>query len=245
MDGDETFEEFERVAMIGAAALSRAAEVLIRSAQDHRVRATAQSAQATEDLQRRAEAQSQAAEQYYKRTIEPGWVRSVEADEVALAWKGSQQWAQIDGERFGGYAAALTDEIRAEYGFDPYETGAGLEAQSRACREQVEARRSGQEENGSTPKGDQVPPAAADVAAGRRTAAADLDYDTVERRAATSAELAAAGVPESARSARAVADHLNGTDPHALASAPARGRGRGRAAAGLKQTRDQERGRGR
>ncbi len=85
MDGDDTFEEFERVAMTGAAALSRAAEVLIRNAQDSKVRAAAETARATEDLQRRAEAQAQAAERYYARTVEPGWVRNADADEVALA----------------------------------------------------------------------------------------------------------------------------------------------------------------
>ncbi len=116
MDGDDTFEEFERVVMTGAAALSRAAEVLIRAAQDNKARATAETARATEDLQRRAEAQTQAAERYYTRAAEPGWAHAASADEVGLAWKGAHQWAEIDAGRFGGHAARLTDQIRTEYG---------------------------------------------------------------------------------------------------------------------------------
>ncbi len=125
MDGDDTFEEFERVAMTGAAALSRAAEVLIRAAQDNKVRATAETARVTEDLQRRAEAQAQAAERYYARAVESGWVRHAGSDEVALAWKGAQQWAQVDSDRFAGYAKALNDWLWTECGFDPREAGFG------------------------------------------------------------------------------------------------------------------------
>lgn len=244
MDGDDTFEEFERVAMNGAAALSRAAEVLIRNAQDNKVRATAQTAQATEDLQRRAEGQSRAAELYYARaTTEPGWARRASAGEVALTWKGAQKWAEVDVGRFGGYADALTDQVRAEYGFDPHETGSGLDAQSRGCREQVEAHQRGRGEAGAESDGDQVPGAVAGVTVATRTDAAELGYDTAERRAVTSAALTAAGVSEPAREAKMVADHLNGTDPQAVttAAAPRRSRATGVA----KPTRDRGHDRGR
>ncbi len=74
------------------------------------------------------------------------------------------------------------------------------------------------------------------VEAGPRPAAGKLDYDTVAWRAATSAELTAAGVSEPAREAKMVADHLNGTDAQAVATAAVPRPGR--AAAGAKQTRD-------
>ena len=141
MDADDTFEEFQRVATTGAAALSRAAEVLIRSGQDTKARHAAETARVTEDLQRRAEAQSQAADRYYARATEPGWVRSAGPEEVAVAWKGVHQWSQIDPERFERRAEALNDQIRAEYGFDPREGAGGLEEQAQGCRDWIAADR--------------------------------------------------------------------------------------------------------
>ncbi|MGB3763477.1 MAG: hypothetical protein WA966_09655 [Ornithinimicrobium sp.] len=148
MDSDDTFEEFQRVAVTGAAALSRAAEVLIRNAQDTKVRQVAQTAQATEDLQRRAEAQAAAAERYYAHAAEPGWVRQASAAEVAVSWKGAHQWAEIDPHRFTGPAADLDRRIRDEYGIDltsPARAGSAagdsLEARALWCEQQITAHR--------------------------------------------------------------------------------------------------------
>ena len=148
MDSDDTFEEFQRVAMTGAAGLSRAAEVLIRNAQDAKVRQVARTAQVTEDLQRRAEAQAAAAERYYAHATEPEWVRQASAAEVATAWKGAHQWAQIDPHRFTGPATDLNDRIRDEYGIDPTSparagsaAGGSLEARALWCEQQITAHR--------------------------------------------------------------------------------------------------------
>lgn len=56
------------------------------------------------------------------------------------------------------------------------------------------------------------------------TVAAELPYDSPERRAAADQAMRVAGVPDEARQARMTADLLNGTDPQLAASAGSKGK---------------------
>lgn len=200
MDVDDPFDEVARVATTGAAALSRAAEVLIRRAQDSKIRQAGATARVTEDLQRRAEAQASSAERYYARAGDPEWVRSTGAEDVALAWHGSRQWAQIDPDRFTAHAERIDAAVRKETGIDFSDP---------------EQRHGLNVNNTRTLAGEPLtsaPTSSAGVGEDGVTVTSPA-YDTAERRAATDSRLEAAGVSPKAREARMLSDQFNATDP--------------------------------
>lgn len=141
MDADDTLDEAQGVMMHGAAAVSRAAEVMLRHGQDQKMRQAVQTAQVTEDLQRRAEAQAQAAERLFTKAADPQWVRTAAPDDVAAAWKGAQQWREIDPERFEDHAQKVTGQVQATYGVAPAATGEDLDAAAWRCVERVNEHR--------------------------------------------------------------------------------------------------------
>lgn len=118
MDVDDSIEELQGATVQGAAALSRGAEVLIRHRQDQQLRRTAETARLTEDMERRAEAQAQAAEQFY-RCVDADWVRAATPEDVVMAWRGAHQWRELDPERFTRHVDNLNQRIQDTYGFDP------------------------------------------------------------------------------------------------------------------------------
>lgn len=118
MDADDSIEELQGATVQGAAALSRGAEVLIRHRQDQQLRRTAETARLTEDMERRAEGQAQAAEQFYRR-VDADWLRAATPETVATTWKGAHQWRELDPERFSQHASTLNQRIQTTHGFDP------------------------------------------------------------------------------------------------------------------------------
>lgn len=141
MDADDTLDEAQGVMMHGAAAVSRAAEVLLRHGQDQKMRQSLQTAQVTEDLQRRAEAQAQAAERFFTKAADPEWIKTAGADDVAAAWKGAQRWREIDPDRFDQHAQTITGHVQAEYGVPPTAAGADLDAAAWRCVERINEQR--------------------------------------------------------------------------------------------------------
>lgn len=141
MDADDTVEEVQGVMMHGAAAVSRAAEVMIRSRQDQKMRQSLQTARTTEDLQRRAEAQAQAAESFFTKAADPQWVKTAAPDDVAAAWKGAQQWREIDPDRFDTHAQAVTGQVQTTYGVAPAAAGDDLDAAASRCAERINNQR--------------------------------------------------------------------------------------------------------
>lgn len=116
---DNTIEEASGVLMNSAAAVSRAAEALVRRLQNQRDRQAAEVGQRTEELQRRYEAQAAGAERFYRDAARPEWASGAKADEVAVAWKGAHQWAAVDQVRFGGHADRMNETVRLLVGSDP------------------------------------------------------------------------------------------------------------------------------
>lgn len=141
MDADDTVEDVQGVMMHGAAAVSRAAEVMLRSRQDQKMRQSLQTAQTTEDLQRRAEAQAQAAESFFTKAADPRWVKTAAPDDVAAAWKGSQQWREIDPDRFDTHAQAVAGQVQTTYGVAPARQGDDLDAAAWRCVERIQDHR--------------------------------------------------------------------------------------------------------
>ena len=142
------------------------------------------------------------------------------------------QLEQARGERSRGeHAASEAEELRAEQ--------AGLEgAATRAETAQEEAEL--RHEAGR---------AGEDAAAMERTRdgaddrAADLEYDSEHRRAATDRAMAQAGVPADQARAYSTADRLNGTDPKLAARSEARRQSRARKLTGPRKQRDRSRSR--
>lgn len=141
MDADDTVEEVQGVMMHGAAAVSRAAEVMLRSGQDQKMRQSLQTAQTAEELQRRAEAQAQAAEQFFTKAADPRWVQTAAPDDVAAAWKTSQQWREIDPDRFDTHAQSVTGQVQTVYGVTPATVGDDLDAGAWRCVERIQEQR--------------------------------------------------------------------------------------------------------
>jgi hypothetical protein len=67
---EDPVDELRSVGMTSAVALSRVAETVIRTAQDHKMRSAQQAAQDAEEGQRRYDAQAQVAERFYREVID-------------------------------------------------------------------------------------------------------------------------------------------------------------------------------
>lgn len=224
---DDPVDELRSVGMTSAAAMSRVAETMIRSAQDHRIRAAQQTALEAEESQRRYDAQAQVAERFYREAIATDvMATSPRADQDALR-QSAQQWAELDPDRFGPSSQRLT----ARFEELDQETGRREEAgqEQRTVEEQETKARVEKED----PDKAQEHRDASEAAAARRddpineadrhgAVANEIDaetpaYDSPERRAKTAIEMTEAGVPEPQREARRTADHLNAEHPKTAA----------------------------
>jgi hypothetical protein len=142
---EDPVDELRSVGMTGAAAISRVAATMIRAAQDRKMRAAQDAAQQAEDGQRRYDAQAQVAERFYREAIDTDLMTtSQRVDQDALR-QGSQQWAELDPDRFGPYADRLNERFE-ELGLEEARRGeAGREEAGReertADEEQAKAER--------------------------------------------------------------------------------------------------------
>jgi hypothetical protein len=115
---DEVVEDIQGVSTMAATSLMRAGETLIRSAQDQAQRRAQQLAQQSEDAQRRFDAQGLVADRFYAQASDPQWMRAAEPAQIAQAWRGAQEWAELDSARFGPKAEAINAAYRDAYGWD-------------------------------------------------------------------------------------------------------------------------------
>lgn len=251
---EDPLDELRTVGMTGAAAVSRVAEILIRNAQDDQLRRCGDSQGAATAAQQRYEAQAQVAERLFEQAAQAQWMRDASPAEIAAAWRAARTWAEVDAERFTHHARAVNDTYRDEYGVDLADVEDRLGDRDLAvdlARGRAEAARDG---GPTAPDPTEAELRAAELelsapTAGRDARAAqareDRDgYDTAARRERDDAAMREAGVPDEAREAKQIADHLNGRHPHQGAAGPGPktrpGRGAGRAKA---RTRGTERGR--
>jgi len=223
---EDPVDELRSVGMTGAAALSRVAETMIRSAQDHKMRAAEQAAQDAEEGQRRYDAQALVAERFYREAADTDLLAKWPGvDQVALR-DGARQWAELDPDRFGPYADRLNERLE-ELGLEEARREEASREQRTANEEQATAEREADPEKADESRqasdGAQALADEASQEASRHGQAADEleveepSYDSAERREGTAKEMTVAGVPESQREAKLTADHLNAEHPKTAA----------------------------
>jgi len=234
---EDPVDELRSVGMTSAAALSRVAETMIRSAQDHKMRSAQQAAQDAEEGQRRYDAQAQVAERFYRKTLDKDLMAtSPRADQDALR-QGAQEWAELDPDRFGPYSERLTarfEELdqeagRRHEGGEEQRIATEEESKARIEEDPEKAAERRQASKAAAARGDE-----ASTEADRHANLADEieaegpAYDSTERREETTKEMKEAGVPETQREAKLTADHLNAEHPKTAAQS---GQGRQKTAA--------------
>jgi len=226
MSGDDPIEHGISVAMTGAAAMSRVAEILIRQAQEAKARAAADSRANAEELQLQLAARAETAEAYYTAAAEREWLATATTEEITSAVHGVHAWAEVDEQRFGPHAERMREQLQAAFGVDlreAYEEQLGAEAIADIARAGLEEARSA---DGA---------GATSVEASREletVAVSEMAYDAPEARAARHESMAATGTGATeAVKARTVSDQLNVHDPRGTAAAAGKGRGASKAAA--------------
>lgn len=258
---DDPIEDLRAVGMNAAAALSRAAEVLIRAAQETKARRLHAVETDTAQGLARQEAQTRAAEQFYAR-VDVDQLRQASPADVAATWQGVHQWRDLDPDRFTDHADRINHDVAQIYGLDgeaALETYDDITVQETAAMiRDVAAETRGDELHAAlVGSNEQVveymadrhgidildPAADPERISAAVGEAAVGDYNSDPARASRSAALDSAGASPEARQARMTADYL-----HAEAPRPGRGApsiaGPGTKAPAVKRARTPDRGRG-
>lgn len=148
-------------------------------------------------------------------------MRDESTESVVNAWRGAQEWSQLDPARFGPHAAAMTKTIHEVRGVDLADPDRGEQALEE-LREQVRVQ-----------GGVDVELERQDEGVDREAApdlAADLEYDSTEARRARAEQIEASDLAPEVKTALKVTDNQQGHDPALAASknnsgtAPARKR---------------------
>jgi len=222
MSGDDPIEHGISVAMTGAAAMSRVAEILIRQAQEAKARAAADSRANAEELQLQLAARAETAEAYYAAAAQREWLATASTEEIAAAVHGVHAWAEVDEQRFGPHAERMREQLQAAFGVDlreAYEDQRNAEAIADLARAGVEEARSADGAASTTVEATQKI---------ETLAVSELGYDATDARAARREIMVeAAGGSAEVVKARSVSDYLNAHDPQGTAAAAAAGKGRG------------------
>jgi len=92
---------------------------LLRASQAQKASRTEEASVDIEAARQRYEAQAAVAEQFYARASTPEFARDEAAYTVATAWRGAQQWRDLDEARFGPHADRMTASIREVHARDP------------------------------------------------------------------------------------------------------------------------------
>lgn len=113
---DDPVNELRSVGLTAGAAISRTAETILRNMQERARQQQATTQQATDDAQRRVEAQAKIAENHFRAASDPRWADKATPAEQGQTWKAAQQWKTIDPDRFAAHTDQLTVNVRARYG---------------------------------------------------------------------------------------------------------------------------------
>lgn len=198
------------MAMMSAA---RVSEQLLRSSQNKRSGQLEQTTQETAAADERYEAQARIAEQFYVRASSPEFVRAEESRTVVSAWRGAQQWRDLDEARFGVHADRMTSSIREVHDLDPTDPD-----QLDQLRRQNGVDASLEEERQADGVDRESEPG---VSAG-------LEYDSEPARQARVDQINQSDFHPEVKAAMKVADNQNGRDPAEAAGSGSRSKvGRG------------------
>jgi hypothetical protein len=208
MSDEDPIEGGLAIAMTGAASISRAAEVMLRYAQEVKARRAAGLREGVAELRKQIDARGElaaAAMVFYGETGHTEWIKKATAAEIVDAVHASHAWAEIDPERFSDKAQAIREQLAATFGVDLREAY----AEKQTADALAAIARDGLKDYDRDP----LNPSAYD----RHVLAQRADGARTEA-------MKAAGATEAAVTARAVSDQLNGHDPRGTAAAAAGGR---------------------
>ncbi|MFY0408704.1 hypothetical protein [Solicola sp. PLA-1-18] len=204
---EDVVDEVQGATVMTLTSAARAAEVLLRSSQDRAVRQAHQDRQASDEACRRYDAQASVAEEFYRQAADPEFVRLQTQDVVVNAWRGAQEWKDLEPQRFGPHADQITQNVWTEYGIDLDDVAARLGDRDLAAElgEMRVQRTRGVDEDldRDDDANAQAVPGVAD----------GMEYDTDAARRAREEQLDRSDLPAETRNAMKVADHLNGTNP--------------------------------
>lgn len=216
MVDDDPMDDLQGASTMAVTSAARAAESLLRASQDRALRRGAQTRQEADDAQRRYEAQATLAEQFYRRAATTEFVRDESTESVVNAWRGAQEWSQLDPARFGPHAVAMTKTIHEVRGVDLADPDRG-EQVLEELREQVRVQGGVDVELEHERQDDGVDREAVPGLA------ADLEYDSTEARRARAEQIEASDLAPEVKTALKVTDKQQGHDP-ALSAAAGTGR---------------------
>ncbi len=234
------------------------AERMARAREEEHRHAQAASEQEARELQARLDGERAAARASLAPLARDEWWEHAQPDDLARAWETASAWQAVD-EDARRTAERMRDELRRRYGVDVENLAADPAAVRDALERREDERRRAAEERdrAAVERGDAGRLMAdadradrdqeADRADGAQEAAEVL-YDSAERRGDLAATLEARGVDAETVEARVVADTNQARPPaDAVAEgprkAPAAKRARGRAGVKRSPTRRAERGR--
>ena len=206
MVDDDPMDDLQGASTMAVTSAARAAESLLRASQDRALRRGAQTRQEADDAQRRYETQATVAEQFYRRAAAAEFVRDESTESVVNAWRGAQEWRQLDPARFGPHAAAMTKTIHEVRGVDLADPNRGEQALEE-LREQVRVQGGVDVELEHERQDDGID---------RETVpglAADLEYDSTEARRARAEQIEASDLAPEVKAALKVTDNQQGHDP--------------------------------
>ncbi|WP_019146622.1 hypothetical protein [Aeromicrobium massiliense] len=205
-------DDLQGASTMAVTSAARAAESLLRASQDRALRRGAQTRQEADDAQRRYETQATVAEQFYRRAATAEFVRDESTESVVNAWRGAQEWSQLDPARFGPHAAAITKTIHEVRGVDLADPDRGERALEE-LREQVRVQGGVDVELEHERQDDGVDREAAPGLA------ADLEYDSTDARRARTEQIEASDLAPEVKTALKVTDNQQGHDPALSAAA--------------------------
>lgn len=238
-DSDGVEEAFEGQLRMAVTSAARYAEQMERAREDARRRAAQRSEQESGELTSRLEAERVAARAAYQPTQSQQWWEQADAERIGAAYQSARAWSSEDAEAARA-AAHMRDEISRRYGVDVdgqdaqqvRDRIAEREAQTRQQAERAEAAMhiteatAAEVEEQRHREAAEFEPDLADRAAaheraqqeadraGSAQAAAEVSYDSAERREADAARLRSQGIDERSVDARMRADVSQGRPAH-------------------------------
>lgn len=216
MVDDDPMDDLQGASTMAVTSAARAAESLLRVSQDRALRRGAQTRLEADEAQRRYETQATVAEQFYGRAATAEFVRDESTESVVNAWRGAQEWSQLDSARFGPHAVAMTKTIHEVRGVDLADPDRG-EQVLEELREQVRVQGGVDVEFEHERQDDGVDREA------MPGLAAGLEYDSAEARRARTEQIEASDLAPEVKTALKVTDKQQGHDP-ALSATAGKGR---------------------
>lgn len=233
MSGEDPIDDGMALAATAAASAARVAEVLLKQAQDLKLKQAHEARASVAEAATQLAARAEVAEAFYREACSAEWLSTASAADLRAAVEGVHVWAEVAPDRFGEPAESMREALITAYRVDVREAYAerrdAAAIADLASRGVLDAR---------VEQVEVKPVVVQDLA----QAGVGAGYDTAEARRARESAMVAAGVDQELVTARMVSDKMNAHDP-ATAAASAGGVRTKAAVRSHGKSRDQQRGR--